>query len=184
MTDWPPAGFAEDLIAAYPDAKVLLTVRDSPEAWYKSFSNTIWTGAFVMGPAQNPFQWLIQRLLSKPKSWRALEKVFKHSIGMDAPERREKIYIEHNEKIRKLAAHKGKNGFLEYNLKQGWGPLCEFLGVPVPDVPFPKVNDTNEWLAAIQEKKMAGAKRMVKIVSVAVLGVSLYLGRARLLSLV
>ena len=57
-------------------------------------------------------------------------------------------YQEHSEKIRKLAGVDGStkmtDHFLELNVREGWAPLCEFLGQPVPDTPFPHVNDTAE----------------------------------------
>lgn len=45
-------------------------------------------------------------------------------------------YEYHNEQVRKVVP---KEDLLEFNVKQGWGPLCEFLGVEVPDVPFPNL---------------------------------------------
>ena len=57
-------------------------------------------------------------------------------------------YHEHIKKIRKLAGVDGStkmtDHFLELNVKEGWAPLCEFLGKPVPDTPFPHVNDMAE----------------------------------------
>lgn len=34
-----------------------------------------------------------------------------------------------------------KDQLLEMDLSEGWAPLCQFLGVPVPDEPFPRAND-------------------------------------------
>ena len=49
------------------------------------------------------------------------------------------FYREHVAEVRtQVPAHR----LLEYEVKQGWGPLCDFLNVPVPDCPFPRVNDT------------------------------------------
>lgn len=181
MTDWPAAAFPKELIAAYPDAKVILTVRDSPEAWYKSVLNTIWTGWFIMAPPTNPLQWFVQILLDRPACWRAMQKTFRYSIGNDFPTRGKEIYLKQNEKVRELAAPKGKEGFLEFNVKEGWGPLCEFLGVPVPDVPFPRINDTEQWRAHVGAHKKRGAiGALKKITAFGVLVLSVYLGMKRL----
>lgn len=181
MTDWPAAAFPEELIAAYPDAKVILTVRDSPEAWHKSVLNTIWTGRFIMGPPSNPLQWLVQNLLDRPPCWPAMQKVFGHIIGYDFFTKGKEIYLAQNEKVRELAAPKGKDGFLEFNVKEGWGPLCEFLGVPVPDVPFPKINDTKQWQAYVGAQKKRGAiGALRKIAGIGVLVWSIYLGLKKL----
>jgi hypothetical protein len=181
VTDWPAAAFPEELIAAYPEAKVILTVRDSPEAWHKSVSNTIWTGRFIMAPPSSPLQWLVQKLLDRPPCWPAMQKVYRHAIGNDFLTKGKGIYLAQNEKVRELAAPKGKDGFLEFNVKEGWGPLCEFLGVPVPDAPFPRVNDTEQWLAHVGAHKKRGAiGALRKIASIGVLVWSIYLGLKKL----
>ncbi|EKG11775.1 hypothetical protein MPH_11270 [Macrophomina phaseolina MS6] len=62
-----------------------------------------------------------------------------HDAGyLDFPEKGKQMYYEHNEMIKSLVPA-GK--LLVYNLKEGWGPLCAFLGEEVPERPFPKVND-------------------------------------------
>ena len=56
-------------------------------------------------------------------------------------------------------AHRGGQGtipadrLLVYQVKDGWGPLCDFLGVPVPDEPFPRTNDRGEFWDRISGKK-------------------------------
>jgi len=50
-----------------------------------------------------------------------------------------KMHSAHNRRMKELVL-KGK--LLVYDVKEGWGPFCDFLDVPVPDVPFPRVNDS------------------------------------------
>jgi hypothetical protein len=140
--------------------------------------NTIWTGRFILGPTLSFPQWLIQNIVSRPPAWRALQKVFQYGLSTDFPETGKERYRSHNKKVRKLAQSKGKGSFLEYNVKQGWGPLCEFLEVEVPDVPFPRVNDTKQWQFYVRGLKMKNLAGVVaKVVSaVGVVGLGVYLG--------
>ena len=55
------------------------------------------------------------------------------------------VYRQHNEMVKRVTP---KERLLLFKLEAGWAPLCEFPGKPVPDVPFPRVNET----AAVQEK--------------------------------
>jgi hypothetical protein len=155
-TDLPAALFAEELIDAYPDAKVILIERDV-EKWYKSFSETVVAGleaplvslAEKMNPtflgqmahlndlitrygfhvAQPRAQWLINNP-EHFKAWRANAK---------------DTYLSHNEMVKRVTP---KDKLLLFTLEDGWEPLCRFLGKPVPTAPFPRVNET----AALQEK--------------------------------
>jgi hypothetical protein len=73
------------------------------------------------------------------------ELVIKHSRILEIPEKGEEMYIEHNHNIRRLAKQYDRP-LLEFNVRDGWGPLCEFLGKSIPtdeegrEVPFPKMN--------------------------------------------
>lgn len=72
-------------------------------------------------------------------------------MGMDRfPENGKKYYREHNELVRRVVP---KEKLLEYNVKEGWGPLCRFLGKEVPDVPFPHVNERRVILRNINRLK-------------------------------
>lgn len=45
------------------------------------------------------------------------------------------------------------NQLLGYQVKDGWGPLCTFLGVPVPAIPFPRTNDRGEFWDRVSGRK-------------------------------
>ena len=90
--------------------------------------------------------------------------VYKHSLLKTHPETGREGYLEHNEHVRAIAP-KGK--FLEFNVKEGWGPLCKFLEVDVPEGPFPRVNDTATWQAYVHKSKKAAALKLVRPVLVA-----------------
>ena len=68
----------------------------------------------------------------------ALLKAFHHLMEGDFEKNGKRIYHEHNDKVRKLV---GPERLLEYHVKEGWRPLCEFLGTPQPMEEFPRGND-------------------------------------------
>ena len=134
-----------------------------------------------MAPPSNPLQWLVQKLLDRPPCWPAMQKVFGHVLGRDFPTKGKDVYLAQNKMVRELAAPKGKDRFLEFNVKEGWGPLCAFLELPVPDVPFPRINDTEQWLAHVGAQRKRGAiTALKKIAAAGVLVLSIYLGMKRL----
>lgn len=51
-------------------------------------------------------------------------------------------YFEHYGTLRKIVP---KDNLLEYKVQDGWGPLCEFLDVPKPEIPFPRINEGDSF---------------------------------------
>lgn len=130
QVDWPGASFWPELAAANPDALVLLSVRD-PEDWYTSASNTIFL-AIDNGPPgmETWFDSVVQLLAERFCA------DFTNKDAMIA------AYNRHNDAVR---AGVDPGRLLEWTPTDGWEPICERLGLDVPDVPFPRVNDTNEF---------------------------------------
>jgi hypothetical protein len=144
--DWPACAFYEELLQRHPDAKVLLSVRD-PDRWYESTRNTIYemskiiagsrlsrvifafVGLFVPGVFE------IGRMTT--------EIVWQGAFGGKFEDKRHAIEVfnRHNEEVRRRVP---QERLLVYDVKEGWGPLCEFLGVEEPDQPFPRLNDAAE----------------------------------------
>ncbi|KAF5650187.1 uncharacterized protein FTJAE_610 [Fusarium tjaetaba] len=147
--------FAESLIPAYPDAKVILVERDV-EKWYPSM-------VAVVKNSTSPF---LRKLgvklgdLSGFMSPRPCNKI--HQGWTRAPSANDVIeylkpaYARHNKYIRDTVP---KEQLLDFKLADGWKPLCQFLGKEVPDVPFPHVNDSKEY--AERSKRLA--KKMFKL---------------------
>ena len=134
VVDWPAASFWPELSEANPDALVLLSVRD-PESWYRSASNTIFQ-TFDHAPPEMR-QWLdsVRYLLRK----RFSDQFDDPTVMMDAFER-------HNDAVRDAFT---PERLLEWTPTDGWEPICERLDLDVPDHPFPKTNDTNQWRASV-----------------------------------
>lgn len=130
--------FVEQLIEAYPVAKVVLVQRDF-EPWWRSYQAEVLGGVFH--PIQHILKWTVWPL-SKCRSVEAMQKIVLGAFQADnhhqVRQKGRQYYDAYYETVRqKVPADR----LLEYRLGQGWEPLCEFLGKPVPDVPFPRVND-------------------------------------------
>jgi hypothetical protein len=145
--DFPAAAFYKELADYYPDAKVILTVRDSTAVWVKSMMATI--SAALRGEVKDEFQaW-------KEMATSAINDRF-FGGGMDDKDRLAARYERHNEEVqRNIPARR----LLVYNVTQGWQPLCAFLNVPVPAEPFPQTNSTqffNETIVPIFGRSAPG----------------------------
>jgi hypothetical protein len=127
--DWPTAGFANELYAQYPGAKFLLSHR-SPESWANSYGETI--------------QKLLSDRDSAPphmKDWLDMAASLGRKTGFTDDLGREELmqrFVAHNDAVRALIP---PDQLLVFQVKEGWGPLCNFLDLPVPDGPFPRTND-------------------------------------------
>ncbi len=144
VTDVPALAFSEDLIAAYPEAKVVLMERNL-EKWYVSFDNAVikvmW-GAWGQWLASlDP--WFVGPLSDVHLRW--AKYWFGASSAEEMRAKAKEKYQEHYALVRRIVP---KERLLEYTLGSGWEPLCEFLGKDIPDVEFPRVNET----ASMQEK--------------------------------
>jgi hypothetical protein len=136
--DWPSSYFWRELMVAYPDAKVILTERDA-EAWYKSISNTIFE--FMSRDVDPSKLDPIRAAQRKMGKYIVNERTFGNRLDK---EHVLDVYRQNSAEV-KREVPKGK--LLVYDAPEGWAPLCEFLGVPVPDAPYPLTNTTEEFRA-------------------------------------
>ena len=147
--DWPAASFYAEIMEAYPGARVILTVRD-PESWYESTLNTIYgVPRSVFATAALP----LLRLVA-PRTRRATritEGVIWEGTFSGRFEDREYaigLFDRHVEEVKERVP---PENLLVYSVKQGWGPLCDFLGVEEPKgLPFPHLNDTKSFLTQVR----------------------------------
>jgi hypothetical protein len=130
IVDWPGASFWRELLAANPNALVLLSVRDAEE-WYKSASNTIFVALDQVFPEDEAW-------------WNAVRKLLhdRFSDRFDDPTAMMDAYERHNAAVRREAP---PAQLLEWHPSDGWEPICERLGVPIPVGGFPVTNTTSEF---------------------------------------
>lgn len=128
--DWPASAFWRELTSAHPDAIVLLSVRESAERWWRSADATVWDA--IRGDGQGIEEWhaMVVELTETrfTPSWRSGE------ACMAAYER-------HNGEVRAALGSR----VVEFRPEDGWVPICEALGLPVPDDPYPLTNTTEEF---------------------------------------
>lgn len=148
--DWPACHFYRQLMAEYPDAKVLLSVRD-PESWYKSCRNTIFkiSHSVPVSIIRKLLPWMPFAAPGKVANRMIWEQTFANRFT-DKTFALE-VFHRHIEEVKQYVK---PERLLVYDVKQGWEPLCRFLGVPVPDKPFPRLNDTQEFQRNIKRAEI------------------------------
>ncbi len=147
--DFPAAMYYREFMKQYPDAKVILTVRDA-DKWYNSASKTIFKKipSLVLALAK-VFGLFSKSARSFPKGYdyttRIVHKGF-FSNKIDDREHCKKVFNTWNEEVKRNVP---SEKLLVFEVKDGWEPLCKFLSVPVPATAFPKSNDRDTF-----DKKM------------------------------
>ncbi len=136
--DWPTAAFWRELADAYPDAKMILSTR-SAESWYSSISETIL--AAVWAPEKWP---------APAVEWfKMVTKVLDRSFG--GARDKDGIIAAYNANEAAVKATIPAERLLVHTAKDGWGPLCEFLDVPVPETPYPRTNSKEEFFQKMKK---------------------------------
>ncbi len=133
--DWPSTHFWRELAAAYPEAKIILTVR--PEAaWWASFSRTIPLLLRRRAEVSDPH---VRGVLAMATSI-----VVEQAMG-GRPEDEATALARYRRQIAEVTAEVAPERLLVFDVAEGWAPLCGFLGLPVPDEPFPRTNSLEEF---------------------------------------
>jgi hypothetical protein len=162
--DWPSCNMYAEMAAHWPNAKVILTVRE-PESWRQSVLDTIYISqrlgfdsfgaAFFLAVNSvllphlvefmrfaNTYLW--DRCFFKGGPVQSL----RGDAGLQLVKQR---MAEWEADVKRVIP---ADRLLVFDVKQGWEPLCKFLGKPVPDQPFPRLNDTAEFQKLIRTRRM------------------------------
>lgn len=135
--DNPGCNFWKELAEYYPDAKIILTIRDA-EKWFDSTNETIHSVEFARFIKNSPFGEMVQKTV-----WNVMENRMQDRDYMI-----EFFENRSSEITNTIAADR----LLVYRVSEGWQPLCEFLDVPIPDIDFPRINsrdETKQMLASL-----------------------------------
>ncbi|MDX6309098.1 MAG: hypothetical protein QOI06_2144 [Nocardioidaceae bacterium] len=141
--DWPSSAFWPELAAAFPASVILLSTRADGAEWWRSADATIMEGL---------------RWEGEPAPWRTLlGDLWRRTLcaGWEDPAANAVAYERWVEEVRRTAP---PDRLVEWRAREGWGPLCEALGVPVPEEPFPHVNSTVEWEERRRQREAATAQ--------------------------
>jgi hypothetical protein len=138
--DGPCAIYYRQLMKAFPDAKVILTVRDA-ESWYQSTYDTLYQ--FALNAGDSALYRVVNTMV-----WDGL-------FGGRFEDRDHAIQAFHRHNL-EVIEHVHPSNLLVYDVQQGWAPLCAFLGVDVPRDPFPHANDTQSMRTRLGQLSSAG----------------------------
>ncbi|KAF4556631.1 Hypothetical protein D9617_1g085090 [Elsinoe fawcettii] len=133
FTDAPASFLVPELLEIYPNVRVICTIRE-PESWVKSMgelssSATPWFLTFALLPT-NPGRYFVNYITQLRRLWYL-------SLGEAAPPTT-KSYHRQLEHLRSVVPDKQ---LMLFDVRDGWEPLCEWLNKPVPEVPFPRINE-------------------------------------------
>jgi hypothetical protein len=143
--DWPACAYWADIAAAFPDALVLLSTRESADAWYASYAKTI-----------------VPILVDEKKFHRRAHDVARRvtfdtfTADVTSPDAVKRAYHEHNAKVR---ASVDPARLVEWHPGDGWEPLCAALGLPVPAEPFPHANSADDFRVDLRLDKPGPVRR-------------------------
>lgn len=137
VCDWPAVAFAEELIHTYPDAKVILTTRDV-DSWHASVMKTVnWRANDPELKALSKVDWAAGLYYPMLRSF------WNHFFCGNFERYGKQRYEEYYKEIREIVP---PENLLEYKISSGWEPLCEYLGRSIPDKPFPRSNDADQFV--------------------------------------
>jgi hypothetical protein len=148
-TDLPMALYFEQIHEKYPDCKFILTTRDNSDTWFRSWdmlTKSITVPVHYFGFVHNArqmnsyFRWLFA-IVNKDNGYLTARTPLPDQNREAAIE----SYEQHNRRVREVIP---SNLLLEYNVKQGWQPLCDFLEIEeCPTTPFPRANNARSLQA-------------------------------------
>lgn len=141
--DWPGCSYWRELMEAYPEAQVLLNVRDF-DGWYKSFNNTIYAVRKAAMAGE-----LVQdanRPAPSPELWEVIgHLIYEHDLEgkVDQPDALRDLY---HERIETIKSEVPADRLTMFELgKDGWETLADMMGVEAPTTEFPHLHDTDEF---------------------------------------
>lgn len=158
VADLPSIFYFEQILEEFPDCKFILTTRENSEVWYRSWQSltkSISTPAYAGGIFFHTlrlysryWRWanaVVNNDTSHLTSFFLKENIKENAIG---------TYEEHNRRVREVIP---KDQLLEYNVKDGWDPLCKFLEIEeCPVTPFPKSNSGSQVRAQTSTASLIG----------------------------
>ncbi|MCC3765388.1 sulfotransferase family protein [Glycomyces sp. TRM65418] len=137
--DWPASAFYAELAERYPDAVVVLSRRDSFEAWWTSANNTVFKKFNeIEDPSGGPWLAMVEKVWDY--AFEGAERADKAAV--------EAAYHRYHDKVRATVP---ADRLVEFGTGAGWEPLCTALGLPIPDQPFPHLNSTKDFHAQIEQ---------------------------------
>ena len=152
-TDQPACYMWDELLEKFPNSKVILTTRNS-DSWLKSYKETVYNYITHQPLGIRLYSLFSSFMRRHNKMMDAMNNRFPaYCPNYYSDEKVIKAFEDHNKKVIESCP---KEKLLVFDLKDGWEPLCKFLGKEIPDVKFPHINDTNEFRNHIQRENRIG----------------------------
>jgi len=145
--DWPSSAYYKELAEHYPESKVILSIRD-PDKWYESAKETIY---FVSTAIP---KWLLLLSSKKRHVYEMIQQTIWQGVFDGKFEDREHAIEVFNNHIQEVRSVIPEDRLLIHEAKDGWEPLCEFLGKPIPEIPYPRVNEAGSFKKQIRKIKI------------------------------
>lgn len=133
--DWPGCRYWRELATHYPDAKVILSVREV-EGWIKSYKATIAPYFEKRGQFDDQMRNRKSELVYKIIAGQTFNDRYNEDDHL------REVFLSHIKEVQNTIA---PERLLTFDVREGWEPLCEFLGVSVPDGAFPSTNSTKDF---------------------------------------
>jgi hypothetical protein len=138
VVDYPGCRFWRELVGCYPQAKVLHTVRDA-DTWFESTQATIFAPDSPAMNAPPPMKPFFEALTSTFG-----DRIHDRTFMTD-------YFRRHTDEVKRTVP---KERLLVYEIGEGWDRLCKFLGVPVPETPYPSENSREEFRARVANREL------------------------------
>ena len=161
--DFPASVYYQELMDTFPEAKVIHTVRD-PERWYDSTLETIYQAPTIFP------RWLQKAVKPVGRIVEMQERIIWQKQLEGSFENRARtieIFQQHTEEVKRVVP---AERLLLFSVKEGWEPLCRFLNVPIPDTPFPHVNDRQEMLKRFRTMRLVLRWGPIAVAGLVILG--------------
>jgi hypothetical protein len=138
--DWPACHYYRELMNEFPDAKIILTIRDSGQ-WYESMTNTLYS---LKTSADARLRVRQDKLGAVPATAAPGNRIWKDTFSGNFEDREHAIAIfeRHNAEVMRTVP---ADRLLIYRVAEGWRPLCGFLGAEPPGQAFPHINTTQSF---------------------------------------
>jgi Sulfotransferase domain len=147
QVDWPGARYWRELAKHFPKAKVILTVRD-PDAWFDSVQATIAPFLNARGKHPSPHVNAIAEMAHETIEVQIFDN------RMSERNHATRLFREH---IAEVQSAIPAERLLTFDLRDGWQPLCDFLEVGVPEIPFPQTNSSKEFVNKERKREQTDA---------------------------
>lgn len=164
--DYPGAIFYKELMDIYPEAKVVLTVRDDGYKWADSVNGSI---GMIIQYQDTLFHKLAALLGAQPPiKFNRMNKLLVDTDGLMINADRQGLSNFHDDYNQKVIATIPSNRLLVFNVKQGWAPLCKFLNLPIPNIEYPRVNSSQNF------QKNLGIMKILDLIIVVSFSIALW----------